>query len=259
MQRTPKTRQSVTLSESLLRKVEMYGLAAAAAGFGIAALASPAQAEVAYTPAHKEIGRNGVVIDFNHDGIADVEIAAGLNFYADGGGMVVYSHHSNRALGTSRGEFVSMLPLGYTVGPNSVKFKLGIASSNYPKPKKFFYYCEANSGGNSCAGPWYQTGGVSGSYVGFRFLIDGQVHYGWARIKEVVTGQANHFKIATYLTGYAYETVANKPIVAGNTSGAVESGAEESEAPASLRPASAGLGMLSAGASALAMWRAELQ
>lgn len=256
MQRTPKSRQSATLSESLRRKVEMYGLAAAA-GFGIAALASPAQGEVVYTPAHKEIGRSGVVIDFNHDGIADVEIAAALNFYADGRGMVAYSHHSNRALGTSRGEFVSMLPLGYTVGPNSAKFKLGGASSNYPKPKKFFYYCEANSGGASCAGPWYLTGGTSGSYVGFEFLIDGQVHYGWARLKLEVTGR--NYQTAVYLTGYAYETIANKPIVAGKTSGAVESGAKESETPASLRPASVSLGMLSAGVSALPMWRTELQ
>lgn len=255
MQRAPKSRQSVALSESLLRKVEMYGLAAAA-GVGVAALSSTAQAEVVFTAAHQEIGSRGVIIDFNHDGIADVEIAA-RNFFADGRAVVVYSHQGNRAFGSSL--FVSMLPLGYTVGPSSAKFKLGIASSVLPTPKKFLYYCEANSGGATCEGPWYKTGGTPGSYVGFRFLIDGQVHYGWARIKVVVKGRSNHFTFATYLTGYAYETIANKPIVTGKTSGAVESGATESGTPASLRPAPAGLGMLSAGASALPIWREELQ
>jgi hypothetical protein len=261
MTRVRKPRVTSKLSEPLYRKLDMYGLAAAAAGMSLAALSSPAQAEIVYTPAHKEIGRNGVGIDFNHDGLADIEFAAGLNFFADGGGMVVYSHQSNRGFGTSRGEFVSMLPLGYTVGPNSAKFKLGIASSNYPKPKKFFYYCEANSGGASCAGPWYQPNGMgtSGSYVGVKFLIDGQVHYGWARIKLVVTGEENHYHFSAYLTGYAYETVANKPIVTGKTSGSIESVAKEPEVLGNATRPSATLGMLSAGSSALPLWRLSLQ
>jgi hypothetical protein len=113
----------------------MYGLAAAATGMSLAALSSPAQAEVVFTPAHQEVGSKGVIVDLNHDGIADFEIAA-RNFFADGRGIAVYSHKSNRAFGTSRGEFASMLPLGYTVGPNSAHFKLGEASSIHPQPKK---------------------------------------------------------------------------------------------------------------------------
>jgi hypothetical protein len=256
MNRVPNRRESTRLSASLRNKLDMYGLAAAAAGMSIAALSSPAHAEVVYTPAHKEIGRTGVIIDFNHDGIADFEIAS-RNFFADGGGMVVYSHQSNRAFGSSRGEFASMLPLGYTVGPNSAHFKLGVASSAYPTPKKFLFYCQASSGGGVCIGPWYQTGGASGSYVGVKFLIDGQVHYGWARLKLEVTGK--HFQVAVYLTGYAYETIANKPIVTGKTSGTVESGAKESEPSANAVRPSATLGMLSAGAAALPLWRPSLQ
>lgn len=253
MTRTPEVRKTAKLSNSLRRRLDVYGLAAAAAGMGLAALSSPAQAEVVYTPVHKEIGSKGVVIDFNHDGIADVAIAADLGFFADGGGMVAYSHAMNRALGTSRNGFVAMLPLGYAVGPNSVGFKLGDASSNYPKPKKFFYYCEASSGGGVCVGPWYKTGGVSGSYVGFQFVIDGQIHYGWARIKLEVTGR--YFQVDAYLTGYAYETIPNKPIIAGKTSGTDASGVKESTGH--VTPAS--LGMLSAGAPALPMWRPSLQ
>jgi hypothetical protein len=254
MNRTANPRRAANLSTQLRGKLDAYGIAATATAIGIAAFASPAQAEVVYTPAHKEISRSGVIIDFNHDGIPDVEIAAGLNFFADGGGMVVYSHEMNRALGSKND--VSMLPLGYTIGPNSAKFKLGVASSNYPKPKKFFFYCQASSGGGVCDGPWYQTGGVSGSYVGFQFVIDGQIHYGWARIKLEVTGR--NFQVAAYLTGYAYETIANKPIVAGKTSGAVQ-GAKEPETSASAARSSATLGMLSAGSSALPLWRLSLE
>jgi hypothetical protein len=253
MNRIPNSRQTATLSTQLRSRLDAYGIAATATALGIAAFVSPAQGEIVYTPADKEIGRTGVIIDFNHDGIGDVEIAS-RNFFADGGGIVVYSHEANRAFGTTRAEFVSMLPIGYTVGPNSAHFKLGIASSQYPQPKKFLFYCQASSGGGVCEGPWYKTGGTAGSYVGVKFLIDGAVHYGWVRLKLEVTG--NHFQVAVYLTGYAYESTANKPIVTGKTSGSVEGGTEESETPTNALPPSATLGMLSAGASALPLWRA---
>jgi hypothetical protein len=229
----------------------MYGLAAAAAGISLAALSSPAQAEVVFTPAHQQIGDGGVILDLNHDGIADFEILQ-RGFFARGGGVVVYSHASNRVFGTaSQRNFVSMLRLGYTVGPNSARFKRGVASSIYPIPKKFLYYCTQNSGGKSCAGPW--DIGTNGGYVGFKFSINGEVHYGWARLK--VTVKQPNFQISVYLTGYAYETIANQPIITGQTSGTAQSSAPESKSSANSTPPSATLGMLSAGASSLSLWR----
>jgi hypothetical protein len=41
-----------------------------------------------------------------------------------------------------------------------------------------------------------------------------ETHYGWARL--TVTRQAYHFQ--ALLAGYAYETIANTPILAGQTS-----------------------------------------
>jgi hypothetical protein len=254
MKRISKPRLSTSLSTSLRRQLDMYGMAAAATGMSLAALSSPANAEVVYTAAHQEIGSKGIVIDFNHSGHGDVEIAANRNFFGDGRALVAYSHESNRAFGDAHnGNFVSMLPVGYTVGPNSAKFKLGVASSVYPKNKKFLYYCQAGSGGASCDGPWYQTGGTAASYVGFQFLIEGQIHYGWVRLRLEVTGR--NFQTKVYLTGYAYESVANKPIVTGKTSGAVEGTSDESAAPTTPR---ATLGILSAGSAALPLWRPSL-
>jgi hypothetical protein len=48
-----------------------------------------------------------------------------------------------------------------------------------------------------------------------KFTINGKVHYGWARLS--VTNLKDKFRITATLTGYAYETIPNKPIKAGQT------------------------------------------
>jgi hypothetical protein len=48
-----------------------------------------------------------------------------------------------------------------------------------------------------------------------RFRIDGKTHFGWARF----TIKAQARGVVATLTGYAYETVPNKPIIAGKTKG----------------------------------------
>jgi hypothetical protein len=62
-------------------------------------------------------------------------------------------------------------------------------------------------------GPWL---GVKNRYLGLKFQIRGTSHFGWARLSVVST--ENSITSAA-LTGYAYETVANKPIIAGKTKG----------------------------------------
>lgn len=58
------------------------------------------------------------------------------------------------------------------------------------------------------------------------------------------------------LTGYAYETIPNKPIIAGKTKGRDDAVAEESSAPPLPNPESATLGALAAGARG-SIWRRE--
>lgn len=60
-------------------------------------------------------------------------------------------------------------------------------------------------------GPWND---VKNRYLGFKFQIKGKSHYGWARLN--VTGSGLGTIVAT-MTGYAYETIPNKAIVAGKT------------------------------------------
>jgi len=56
---------------------------------------------------------------------------------------------------------------------------------------------------------------VTNRYLGFKFKIRGATHYGRARLDVSLT---NGIVVGT-LTGYAYETIPNKPIIAGKTKG----------------------------------------
>jgi len=65
-------------------------------------------------------------------------------------------------------------------------------------------------------GPWMNGGkGVKNRYLGLKFKIKGRFHFGWARL-TVTTTQHN---FTATLTGYAYETIPGKSIIAGKTRG----------------------------------------
>jgi hypothetical protein len=76
---------------------------------------------------------------------------------------------------------------------------------------------------------------VTDKYLGVVFQINGQVHYGWIRMTVNAGGGA----VTGTITGYAYNTVANQSLKAG----------EPGTPQAALKPQPATLGMLSLGAS----------
>ena len=87
----------------------------------------------------------------------------------------------------------------------------------------------------------------SNKFLGVKFQISGQTHYGWVNVNM-------HTRA---ITGYAYETNANQPILAGEKSGPVKVGATEPAqvlAPP-IQPAT--LGALARGADGLSLWRRE--
>ena len=94
---------------------------------------------------------------------------------------------------------------------------------------------------------------VRDRYLGLKFKINGKFHYDWARLNvKVLKGK---FKITATLTGYAYETIPGKAIIAGATKGP-----DDAETAASLHshtPEPAALGMLALGAPWLSIWRRE--
>jgi hypothetical protein len=106
-----------------------------------------------------------------------------------------------------------------------------------------------------CFGNWNN---VKNRYLGLKFAITGKTHFGWARL-NVSCNSANN-KIKAVLTGYAYETIPNKPIVTGKTKGPDDVSGVGQLDPAALRapaPQPASLGLLAMGAPALSIWRRE--
>lgn len=81
-------------------------------------------------------------------------------------------------------------------------------------------------------------------YLGLAFSIDGQTHYGWARVS--VIDAKRQCRQTVVLISYAYETEPGKPILTGKTSGTDE--AEAAETP------QATLGALALGSAGLVAW-----
>jgi hypothetical protein len=58
---------------------------------------------------------------------------------------------------------------------------------------------------------------VDVSVAGFHFRVE--VHYGWARLIVTLGHHRQFDDVRGILTGFAYETVPNKPIIAGRVTG----------------------------------------
>jgi hypothetical protein len=92
---------------------------------------------------------------------------------------------------------------------------------------------------------------VTNGYLALELRIDGRAHYGWARLTVKLAHQG--YKYVAELTGYAYETQPDTPIVAGKTSGPEDK--EETPQAQSTAPGPATLGALAMGAPLI--WRRE--
>jgi len=101
---------------------------------------------------------------------------------------------------------------------------------------------------------------VTNRYLGLKLIINGETHFGWARL----TVQVSEPSILAELSGYAYETTPNQAILAGKTSGAAaDSGSTRTRLPHSTprvgQPGSqpTSLGLLALGAQGIPFWRRE--
>jgi hypothetical protein len=241
MKRSP--RPSKTLSDSLHQRLNSYALAASAAGVGALALSQPASAKVIYTAANVTIPLfTSVPLDLNHDGVNDLSFYRGA--WASGESIRVAALQTNAVAGYSTsGKRAAAFALRrrVNIGP-----KLGFQGGTRIVMWNFINIStEASS-----LGQWRN---VKNRYLGVRFKINGRTHYGWARLNVAVDIRGD---ITATLTGYAYETIPNKPIVAGVTKGPDA----DQLAPASLQsdsPKPPSLGALALGAPALSIWRRE--
>jgi hypothetical protein len=219
------------LNQRLAKRLLAY---ATMAGAGIAGLASNAAAKIIYTPTHNDI-HGHYPIDLNHDGINDFRIYS-YGFSGIGNLDAIPVSPTNKVAkdtgqGCFRGYSAAALQQGAVIGAGRDFAARATCMAEY------------NSG---AYGPWV---GQTDRYLGFEFYIDGQKHYGWARLSM------NGFFCPgcdLRIFGYAYETIPNKAIIAGDQ-GNDEGNDEDNTAESSVKPAT--LGALALGAPGQQLWR----
>jgi hypothetical protein len=249
MKRSQVARKTANLSDSVQKRLNTYALAASAAG--VLAVAPLAGAKIVYTPAHRHLPLNKTsFLDLNHDGSNDFR----FDFYARKTSSQMFDDHLN-VEGVKPGNSIVWfhsnvheggtcalaLPKGRTVGPKR-PFMQGplIMFNTYANTSFRTTYCT------------WQHVRKGQAYLGLKFSIRGKTHYGWARFANVFGGP----NPAAELTGYAYETIPNKPIITGKTNAPDDSNVEEPNASLSApTPQPATIGMLALGSPALSIWR----
>lgn len=260
-----KKRSRSPLSAGLEKNLSSYALAAGSAGVALLACAQAASAKVVITKVDITVRINGgpLQFDINDDGQMDFALSA----YAFGGCTSTSArlkHHKARP------------PLGCGFFNDQLRVVPAQAANEvWQAGTSYGYNCAADLGRGVridrlrpfAAGVMVMYGDVGTSagnqfcpwrfhnppkyYLGVKFLDTGRnVHYGWVR---VASGG-----ISATITGYAYETIPNKPILAGaiNETGDEATLLEPSNLPSKgAQPAS--LGYLALGSVGLSAWRGE--
>ncbi len=232
--KSPRRRTITPISPRLDNKLGMYMAAAGAAGVGLTALTNTAQAKVVYTAANTTIILPSCVpIDFNGDGVTDVNVCLG---FGDKSAQLFASAPTGNGIRVKSNLAVAGVS-GIPVGPGE-KFAGSFPPMYY---KIFGYYGNASS--YQWVGPWAN---VRDRYLGVKFSISGTTHFGWVRLSTFKTKYP-------LISGYAYETIPNVSIKDG--AGADQVAASQSRLPGQPQPSS--LGSLAQGASGIAIWRRE--
>jgi hypothetical protein len=234
-----------------------YAVAAGAAGVSLLALAPASQAKIVYTPANETIGHLGKYnLDLNQDGIIDFILAeqdASNGFYQQLSAKPAAGNQVNceSEWCISGDSYAAALRFGSQIGPSHAR---GWMAGNVPMALEAL-----NRGGSVYYGDAWAN--VSDRYLGLRFKINGETHYGWARLNvKFHGGPVKDRTWEAQLTGYAYETVANQPITAGQTKGDDN---DKDASDASLRSSPSqtaqfvALGKLALGADSIALWRRQ--
>jgi hypothetical protein len=232
----------------------MYGLAAGAAGVSVLALAQPSEARIVYTHVRKVIWPNSHFdLDLNHDGINDFSIrnvykSKTPSLYVVPGPQGVNAVEGTWTYHSGRRRLAFALHPGNRIGPAKNFSGEIMARLSYDGPNRGYWWSHGETSGNP-----------KPHYLGLKFQVKGKSHFGWARL--IITVGVDGM-VAT-LTSYAYETIANKPIKAGQKKETTDdlTTYEDPGRGASLTgpipdtPRTTSLGVLALGAQGLPAWR----
>ena len=236
-------------------------MGAVTTGVSLLALAPLAEGSIVVTPTSiNVVNGTPAFIDMNNDGISDFEFSVARGGYDHSfyNTLAVIPLTGGKPVGGARGPlgpYGSALVKGANIGPTA-HFSSSVARGQVTLER---------TNGSVSGSSRYQAYGQWGvnntsHYLGVKFLINGVTHYGWIKLS---TGRNSAF-----ITEYAYETLANKAIGAGNTAAAEQAHSLGVQAPSShvqatssrvetndAKPSGPSLGMLAAGTDGLSLWR----
>lgn len=210
-------RRCAMIPESLNKQLNLYALAAGAGGIGLA-ICPAANAQIVFTPANVTITAPGgsYDLDLNNDGVADFLLRGYGGVYdafiditaAGANGAVEFTKTCTGTAGTYCSYAQAVVPGAKIPGRRLAQFVI-IEDANAVHSS--FQY----------RGVWKN---VKNRYLGLKFSVNGETHYGWARMSV----QVQQIAVSAHISGYAYESTPNKSIRAGDrgTLGALAVGAQ---------------------------------
>lgn len=175
-------------------------------------LLQPCQARIVYTQTNQTITGpdQTLAIDLNHDGVTDVTIQQTMDTMGCYYDWVAAVPSAGNAIDSNYqaldGYWATALNMGALIWQGSPYAPgLAIMTDVY--------------GGIGC--PFSHGGGFWGNagphYLGIAFVKNGRVRYAWAQLQVTFSNSQRSRSLTTTLTGYAYQTIAGKPIAAGKT------------------------------------------
>lgn len=211
---------------SLEKKLRQYSI--------MAMPASPINAQIIYTDVVPDttvgFDADHYALDLNNDGISDFMFKS---LWSSGSKWALakpfpYTSQNQNAIGASLSgsAFPYALGSGQIIDGNLNWVSLGnLAYNNFPSATfpwasweiLGWYYQDASSSTWS-GGNW---NGMSGKFIPLRLSVNGNIHYGWARLD--VAGSSYPFTIKDY----AYNSIPGQLIHAGDTLGNISTSTQE--------------------------------
>jgi len=241
-----KSRGGTRVGSALNHKLEKSLAAYVMAGAGIAVLApTQAPAEIVYTPVNQTISTGAISFDLNHDGVADFTLHDQSGFPYDPPREIRVRGYGSYAAVAGNGR-AAALGSGVTLGSSAQFTSVVNREPNLRLAGLIFcsyYFC-------STQGQWKLNG--KPHFLGLKIVINGETHFGWARMSVDLRGPGHDFRflMKLHVVDYAYESTPDKAIVTGDTGDA----AIRKE---NFKGSNASLGLLSVGARGIPVWRQE--
>ncbi len=208
----PAKKRTANFSDSVLRHLNAYAVAASAAGVSALAVA-PADAQVIYTPTRVQLSQGGLsVYELNPAGNKTAPFVIYDGFTSPGAYWDVLSFNPK----SSGARFVQGPGTSWSIAPLKAGALIGSKRQWGNSIRGLIATYGPYGGGTYKNHDGFAFGKFA--YIGFKFQIVGEIHYGWARVEVLFDKKTPKRRLHLLLTGYAYEATVNKPIKAGQIS-----------------------------------------